>query len=241
MSARSRGVTSWLSPPDLLLVLVALEVGDGHRVVEGAAACLLHELDERLDLDRPGVRVGGRGGAGPAGWVTDGAAATLTGSSRTIRQPNVAPRTASSRSTTPVADEAVASGHLAALGRARLRVGGRPPRVGNGRTTGGIGERRCGHGRRPRIGGGSRACCYGDRALTARAPIVQWPRTPPFQGGNTGSNPVGGATPGSPHGGQGNSGPVVQFGVHAGLSSRRSRVQIPSGPPSPPIGQSRTA
>jgi hypothetical protein len=25
-------------------------------------------------------------------------------------------------------------------------------------------------------------------------------------------------------------GPVVQFGVHAGLSSRRSRVQIPSGP-----------
>ena len=29
-------------------------------------------------------------------------------------------------------------------------------------------------------------------------------------------------------------GPVVQFGVHAGLSSRRSRVQIPSGPPSPP-------
>src|SRR5690606_18242752 len=25
------------------------------------------------------------------------------------------------------------------------------------------------------------------------APIVQWPRTPPFQGGNTGSNPVGGA------------------------------------------------
>ena len=26
-------------------------------------------------------------------------------------------------------------------------------------------------------------------------------------------------------------GPVVQFGVHAGLSSRRSRVQIPSGPP----------
>jgi hypothetical protein len=30
---------------------------------------------------------------------------------------------------------------------------------------------------------------------------------------------------------QGNfQGPVVQFGVHAGLSSRRSRVQIPSGP-----------
>ena len=28
-------------------------------------------------------------------------------------------------------------------------------------------------------------------------------------------------------------GPVVQFGVHAGLSSRRSRVQIPSGPPLP--------
>ena len=55
-----------------------------------------------------------------------------------------------------------------------------------------------------------------------RAPIVQRPRTPPFQGGNTGSNPVGGATQG---------GPVVQFGVHAGLSSRRSRVQIPSGPP----------
>src|SRR5690606_586726 len=26
-------------------------------------------------------------------------------------------------------------------------------------------------------------------------------------------------------------GPVVQFGVHAGLSSRRPRVQIPSGPP----------
>ncbi len=26
-------------------------------------------------------------------------------------------------------------------------------------------------------------------------------------------------------------GPVVQLGVHAGLSSRRSRVQIPSGPP----------
>ena len=26
-------------------------------------------------------------------------------------------------------------------------------------------------------------------------------------------------------------GPVVQPGVHAGLSSRRSRVQIPSGPP----------
>ena len=28
----------------------------------------------------------------------------------------------------------------------------------------------------------------------------------------------------------GTQGPVVQFGVHAGLSSRRSRVQIPSGP-----------
>ncbi len=27
-----------------------------------------------------------------------------------------------------------------------------------------------------------------------------------------------------------NRGPVVQPGVHAGLSSRRSRVQIPSGP-----------
>ncbi len=26
------------------------------------------------------------------------------------------------------------------------------------------------------------------------------------------------------------SGPVVKSGVHAGLSSRRSRVQIPSGP-----------
>ncbi len=26
-------------------------------------------------------------------------------------------------------------------------------------------------------------------------------------------------------------GPVVQPGVHVGLSSRRSRVQIPSGPP----------
>ena len=92
------------------------------------------------------------------------------------------------------------------------------------------------------IGGGLRGCCYGVRALTARAPIVQWPRTPPFQGGNTGSNPVGGATPGPPPGGQGNSGPVVQFGVHAGLSSRRSRVQIPSGPPSPPNrSHSRTA
>ncbi len=29
-----------------------------------------------------------------------------------------------------------------------------------------------------------------------------------------------------------NVGPVVQLGVHAGLSSRRSRVQIPSGPQS---------
>jgi hypothetical protein len=28
----------------------------------------------------------------------------------------------------------------------------------------------------------------------------------------------------------------VQFGVHAGLSSRRSRVQIPSGPPGPLLG-----
>ena len=55
------------------------------------------------------------------------------------------------------------------------------------------------------------------------APIVQRPRTPAFHAGNTGSNPVGGA--------QQVSGPVVQFGVHAGLSSRRSRVQIPSGPP----------
>ena len=32
-------------------------------------------------------------------------------------------------------------------------------------------------------------------------------------------------------------GPVVQFGVHAGLSSRRPRVQIPSGPPSSPSGR----
>src|SRR6187200_1842824 len=71
--------------------------------------------------------------------------------------------------------------------------------------------------------------------LSRPAPIVQRPRTPPFQGGNTGSNPVGGASPGPPRGGHGNSGPVVQFGVHAGLSSRRSRVQIPSGPPSPPL------
>jgi hypothetical protein len=31
-------------------------------------------------------------------------------------------------------------------------------------------------------------------------------------------------------------GPVVQFGVHAGLSSRRSRVQIPSGPQGLAIG-----
>ena len=29
--------------------------------------------------------------------------------------------------------------------------------------------------------------------LDGQAPIVQWPRTSPFQGGNTGSNPVGGA------------------------------------------------
>ena len=36
-------------------------------------------------------------------------------------------------------------------------------------------------------------CCYVDAALNGRAPIVQRPRTPPFQGGNTGSNPVGGA------------------------------------------------
>ena len=32
-------------------------------------------------------------------------------------------------------------------------------------------------------------------------------------------------------------GPVVQLGVHAALSRRRSRVQIPSGPPPGPIGQ----
>ena len=31
-------------------------------------------------------------------------------------------------------------------------------------------------------------------------------------------------------------GPVVQSGVHAGLSSRRSRVQIPSGPQGPSTG-----
>ncbi len=36
-------------------------------------------------------------------------------------------------------------------------------------------------------------CCYVVAALNGRAPIVQRPRTPPFQGGNTGSNPVGGA------------------------------------------------
>jgi hypothetical protein len=30
------------------------------------------------------------------------------------------------------------------------------------------------------------------RYAAGTAPIVQWPRTPPFQGGNTGSNPVGG-------------------------------------------------
>ena len=101
-----------------------------------------------------------------------------------------------------------------------------------------------------------------------QAPIVQRPRTPPFQGGNTGSNPVGGAPWSAPaarllprsgrryraqrswwrwslvltigsaspggrppqRSGAGVRGPVVQFGVHAGLSSRRSRVQIPSGP-----------
>jgi hypothetical protein len=27
----------------------------------------------------------------------------------------------------------------------------------------------------------------------AQVPVVQWPRTPPFHGGNTGSNPVGDA------------------------------------------------
>ena len=54
------------------------------------------------------------------------------------------------------------------------------------------------------------------------APIVQRPRTPPFQGGNGDSN-----SPGGTHGG------VVKSGVHAGLSSRRSRVQIPSLPPYP--------
>ena len=52
------------------------------------------------------------------------------------------------------------------------------------------------------------------------APIVQRPRTPPFQGGNGDSN-----SPGGTNGG------VVKSGVHAGLSSRRSRVQIPSLPP----------
>ena len=31
------------------------------------------------------------------------------------------------------------------------------------------------------------------RYLTPRVPVVQWPRTPPFHGGNTGSNPVGDA------------------------------------------------
>ena len=52
------------------------------------------------------------------------------------------------------------------------------------------------------------------------APIVQRPRTPPFQGGNGDSN-----SPGGTNGG------VVKSGVHAGLSSRMSRVQIPSLPP----------
>ncbi len=33
-------------------------------------------------------------------------------------------------------------------------------------------------------GGSPAICCV---------PVVQWPRTPPFHGGNTGSNPVGDA------------------------------------------------
>ena len=36
-------------------------------------------------------------------------------------------------------------------------------------------------------------------------------------------------------------GPVVQFGVHAGLSSRRPRVQIPSGPPTKREAYSRVS
>ncbi len=81
-----------------------------------------------------------------------------------------------------------------------------------------------------------------------QAPIVQRPRTPAFHAGNTGSNPVGGtrlvattvrsgstwcAEPSAGYDQRSHRlrGPVVQPGVHAGLSSRRSRVQIPSGPP----------
>jgi hypothetical protein len=33
------------------------------------------------------------------------------------------------------------------------------------------------------------------RYLALADPIVQWPRTPPFHGGNTGSNPVRVAAP----------------------------------------------
>ena len=69
---------------------------------------------------------------------------------------------------------------------------------------------------RATVGSGSTASM-----LAGHAPIVQRSRTPAFQAGNTGSNPVGGTQPGG----------VVKPGVHAGLSSRRSRVQIPSSPP----------
>ena len=48
------------------------------------------------------------------------------------------------------------------------------------------------------IGLGGERCCYVVAALNGRAPIVQRPRTPPFQGGNTGSNPVGGANTAAP-------------------------------------------
>jgi hypothetical protein len=52
----------------------------------------------------------------------------------------------------------------------------------------------------------------------------------------------GGHKPSGGHRGESRYGPVVQLGVHAALSRRRSRVQIPSGPPprsSLPVGGSR--
>ena len=45
-----------------------------------------------------------------------------------------------------------------------------------------------------RVWGGVFVCYCVPSPLGGKpAPIVQWPRTPPFQGGDTGSNPVGGA------------------------------------------------